>query len=96
MLKVIQHVSEESGTRINASARSNNNKVNCAALLRGVGGGNFNNAGGRSEELTLREFEDIVLRNVEDFMKENQNMAKKVKKNGGVAQSAQKASGEIV
>ncbi len=60
-----------SGTRINASARSGNNKVNCAALLAGVGGGNFNNAGGRSEELTMREFEDIVLENVEKFMKEN-------------------------
>ena len=61
----------ENGTRINASARSGNNKVNCAELLRGVGGGNFNNAGGRSEELTMREFEDIVLQNVERFMSEN-------------------------
>lgn len=61
----------ESGTRINASARSGNNRVNCAALLSGVGGGNFNNAGGRSEELTVREFEDVVLENVEKFMKEN-------------------------
>lgn len=60
-----------SGQRINASARSGNNKVNCAALLAGVGGGNFNNAGGRSEELTMREFEDIVLENVEKFMNEN-------------------------
>lgn len=61
----------ESGGRINASARSNNNLVNCASLLAGVGGGNFNNAGGRSEELTLKAFEDTVLRNVERFMREN-------------------------
>ena len=59
------------GERINASARSGDNKVNCAALLAGVGGGNFNNAGGRSEELTIHEFEDIILQNVEKFMNEN-------------------------
>ncbi len=61
----------QSGARINVSARSNNNRVNCAALLAGVGGGNFNNAGGRSDDLTLREFEDVILENVERFMSEN-------------------------
>ena len=61
----------ENGGRINASARSNNNMVNCAALLARVGGGNFNNAGARSEELTIGAFEDIVLENIERFMSEN-------------------------
>lgn len=64
-------VMAEKDGRINASARSNNNTVNCAQLLAGVGGGNFNNAGGRSEELTLKEFEDKVIENVKKFMSEN-------------------------
>lgn len=63
-------IAEKDG-RINASARSNNNIVNCAELLAHVGGGNFNNAGGRSEELTLPEFERIVLENAMRFMSEN-------------------------
>ena len=61
----------ESNGRINASARSSNDLVNCAALLSGVGGGNFNNAGARSEELSLREFEDVIIENTERFMSEN-------------------------
>ncbi len=57
--------------RINASARSNNNIINCAQLFTGVGGGNFNNAGARSEEIAISDFERIVLSNVEKFMSEN-------------------------
>lgn len=66
----------ESEGRINASARSNNNIINCAQLFQGVGGGNFNNAGGRSEELGIAEFERVVLKNVERFMSENVDRTK--------------------
>ncbi|MBE6538103.1 MAG: hypothetical protein E7671_01390 [Ruminococcaceae bacterium] len=63
-------IAERDG-RINASARSNNNIINCAELLSEIGGGNFNNAGARSEDIPLAEFESIVLSNVERFMSEN-------------------------
>ena len=63
-------IAERDG-RINASARSNNNIINCAELLAEVGGGNFNNAGARSEDMPLSEFEGIVLSNVERFMSKN-------------------------
>ena len=63
-------ISEFDG-RINASARSNNNLVNCAALFEGLGGGNFNNAGAFSDELSLSDFEDAVKSNIERFMIEN-------------------------
>lgn len=70
----------ESSGRINASARSNNDLVNCAALLSGVGGGNFNNAGARSEELSLKAFEDVVIENTERFMSENLDAPKNEEK----------------
>ncbi len=57
--------------RINASARSDNNIVNCASLLAGIGGGNFNNAGARSTELTVDGFIDIIKQNIDDYFKEN-------------------------
>lgn len=63
-------ISEFDG-RINASARSNNNLVNCAALFEGLGGGNFNNAGAFSDALSLSDFEDAVKSNIERFMREN-------------------------
>ncbi len=69
-------IAESEDGRINASARSNNSIINCAQLLLGVGGGNFNNAGGRSEELSMSEFEKLVLSNVERFMSENVDRTK--------------------
>ncbi len=66
----------ESDGRINASARSNNSIVNCAALFKGLGGGNFNNAGARSEDMTQLEFEKAVISNIERFMSENVDRTK--------------------
>lgn len=57
--------------RINASARSNNNIVNCASLFAGVGGGNFNNAGARATDISLAEFRKILKRNTDDFFENN-------------------------
>lgn len=57
--------------RINASARSNNNAVNCAALVSGLGGGNFNNAGARATDISLSEFEKILKKNIDVFFENN-------------------------
>lgn len=60
----------ENNGRINASARSNNNVVNCTELLAGLGGGNFNNAGASSSEMSPSEFLSIVKDNINRFMNE--------------------------
>ncbi len=57
--------------RINASARSNNSIVDCAQLMRGVGGGNFNNAGGFSTDMTLTQFRKVIDDNLADYFKRN-------------------------
>lgn len=57
--------------RINASARSNNNIVDCAQLMRGVGGGNFNNAGGMADDMTLKQFRKIVDDNIAEYFARN-------------------------
>ena len=58
-------------SRINASARSNNNLVDCAQLMRGVGGGNFNNAGGMADDMTLKQFRKIVDDNIAEYFARN-------------------------
>lgn len=57
--------------RINASARSNNNAVNCAALVAGLGGGNFNNAGARATDMPLDEFKFVLENNIDVFFENN-------------------------
>ncbi len=57
--------------RINASARSNNSIVDCAQLLRGVGGGNFNNAGGYSADMTLKQFRKVIDDNIAEYFSRN-------------------------
>ena len=57
--------------RINASARSNNNLIDCAQLMRGVGGGNFNNAGGFADDMTLKQFRRIIEDNIAEYFERN-------------------------
>lgn len=57
--------------RCNASFRSNNDKVNCAALAGSLGGGNFNNAGARAVGLSLAEFKAKINENIEEYFKDN-------------------------
>ncbi len=57
--------------RINASARSNNSIVDCAQLLRSVGGGNFNNAGGYASDMTLKQFRKIIDDNIAEYFSRN-------------------------
>lgn len=57
--------------RINASARSNNDQVNCVKLVEGVGGGNFNNAGARSTELSVEQFREVLRSNIDRYFSEN-------------------------
>ena len=57
--------------RINASARSNNNLIDCAQLMRGVGGGNFNNAGGFADDMTLKQFRKLVDENIAEYFERN-------------------------